>query len=158
MKLISRQGKEHTQRFPDLVAAIAAQRFCTLILDGGVAIYDERLISRFEWLSARRVTPWRRRSCSWRSTASTSIREGDLRPQALRVRRERLEYVSDRAPALLLPVRRLSNHGVKAWQRVVEHGYEGFVAKDPDSPYVGGRTRKWLKIKQPKYREVERGF
>jgi ATP-dependent DNA ligase len=27
------------------------------------------------------------------------------------------------------------------------------VAKDPTSPYVGGRTLKWLKVKQPKYRE-----
>jgi hypothetical protein len=32
------------------------------------------------------------------------------------------------------------------------------VAKDPASPYVGGRTLKGLKVKQPKYREVERGF
>ena len=32
------------------------------------------------------------------------------------------------------------------------------MAKDPESPYVGGRTLKWLKVKQPKYREAERGF
>jgi ATP-dependent DNA ligase len=41
---------------------------------------------------------------------------------------------------------------------VVEHGYEGMVAKDPAAPYVGGRTLKWLKIKQPEYRVKERGF
>ena len=59
---------------------------------------------------------------------------------------------------LLLPVRRLSDDGRKAWQEVLERGYEGLVAKDPQSPYVGGRTLKWLKVKVPKYREVERGF
>ncbi len=32
------------------------------------------------------------------------------------------------------------------------------VAKDPESKYVGDRTLKWLKVKQPKYREEERGF
>jgi hypothetical protein len=32
------------------------------------------------------------------------------------------------------------------------------VGKDPESPYVGGRTLKWLKVKVPKYREEERGF
>lgn len=37
-------------------------------------------------------------------------------------------------------------------------GYEGLVAKDPESPYVGGRALKWLKVKQLKYREAERGF
>ena len=37
-------------------------------------------------------------------------------------------------------------------------GYEGMAAKDPESPYVAGPTLKWLKVKQPKYREEERGF
>jgi ATP-dependent DNA ligase len=32
------------------------------------------------------------------------------------------------------------------------------VAKDPESPYVAGRTLKWLKVKQPNYREGERGW
>ena len=82
--------------------------------------------------------------------------EGDLRSQALHVRRKRLEYVLDRAPAVLLPVRRLSDHGLKAWQQVVEHAYEGLVAKDPASPYVGGRTLKWLKVKQRDYRVAAR--
>ena len=74
------------------------------------------------------------------------------------MRRERLEYVLDRAPALILPVRRLSDDGIKAWQQVMEHGYEGLVAKDPASPYRGGRTLKWLKVKQRDYRVAERGW
>ena len=37
-------------------------------------------------------------------------------------------------------------------------GYEGLVAKDPASPYVGGRTLKWLKVKQRGYRVEERGL
>jgi ATP-dependent DNA ligase len=35
-------------------------------------------------------------------------------------------------------------------------GIEGYVAKDPGSPYVAGRSLKWLKVKVPKYREEER--
>jgi ATP-dependent DNA ligase len=31
------------------------------------------------------------------------------------------------------------------------------VAKDPAAPYVGGRTLKWLKVKQRDYRVEERG-
>jgi hypothetical protein len=30
---------------------------------------------------------------------------------------------------------------------VVERGYEGYVAKDETSPYEGGATRRWLKVK-----------
>ena len=37
----------------------------------------------------------------------------------------------------------------------MERGYEGLVAKDPASPYRGGRTLVWLKVKVPRYREGE---
>jgi len=55
-------------------------------------------------------------------------------------------------------VRLQADDGLKAWQKVIERGYEGLVAKDPTSSYVGGRSLKWLKVKQPKYREGERGW
>jgi ATP-dependent DNA ligase len=32
------------------------------------------------------------------------------------------------------------------------------VAKDPASPYIGGRTLQWLKVKQARYGEGERGW
>ena len=36
--------------------------------------------------------------------------------------------------------------------------YEGLVAKDNAAPYSEGRTLSWLKVKQPHYREGERGW
>ncbi len=42
-----------------------------------------------------------------------------------------------------------------AWAEVLHRGIEGYVAKDPESSYVGGRSLKWLKVKVPKYREEE---
>jgi ATP-dependent DNA ligase len=55
-------------------------------------------------------------------------------------------------------VRRLADDGLKAWQQVLEHGWEGLVAKDPQASYAGGRTLKWLKVKQSGYRVEERGW
>ena len=81
----------------------------------------------------------------------------DLRKQPLYVRRNVIEDVLDEQDRVL-PVRRLADDGLKAWQQVLEHGYEGLVAKDPASPYVGGRTLKWLKVKQRDYRVEERGW
>jgi len=40
----------------------------------------------------------------------------------------------------------------------VSRGFEGIVAKDPESRYVPGRTLKWLKVKQKDYRTEARGF
>jgi hypothetical protein len=43
-------GQQLTQRFTDLVNAVRSLAPETLILDGEVAIFDEHLISRFEWM------------------------------------------------------------------------------------------------------------
>jgi bifunctional non-homologous end joining protein LigD len=154
--LVSRQGIDHTRRYPDIVAAIRALEVPTLILDGEIAIFDHRLISRFEWLRHRQppdvATP-----PLFMAFDCLHYRGQDLRLRPLATRRNVLEDVLGRQD-LVLPVRRLAADGLKAWQQVIEHGYEGLVAKDPQSRYVGGRTLKWLKVKQPKYREVERGF
>jgi ATP-dependent DNA ligase len=53
--------------------------------------------------------------------------------------------------------RRLNPDGFAAWAEVLHRDYEGIVAKDPESPYVGGGKLKSLKVKQPDYLK-ERGF
>jgi bifunctional non-homologous end joining protein LigD len=47
VRLVSRNGRDHTRRFADLAAAVAKLSARTLVLDGEVAIYDR---SRFEGL------------------------------------------------------------------------------------------------------------
>lgn len=59
---------------------------------------------------------------------------------------------------LVLPVRRLADDGLAAWAEVLARGFEGLVAKDPASPYRGGRTLSWRKVKQRDYRVQERGW
>jgi len=156
VKLVSRNGLDHTRRFPGLVAALRKLDANGLVLDGEVAVYDAQLVSRFEWL--RHVSP---------PDLSTPplfmvfdclhVRGKDLRKEPLYVRRNVIEDVLD-GQDMVLPVRRLADDGLKAWQQVIERGYEGLVAKDPASFYVGGRTLKWLKVKQRDYRVEERGW
>src|SRR5258705_331289 len=53
VRLVSRAGKDHSRRFSELAAAIRALPALTLVLDGEVALFDDRLISRFEWFRKR---------------------------------------------------------------------------------------------------------
>jgi len=53
VRLISRHAKDLTARFPELVEALRTLRPDSIILDREVAVYDERLVSRFEWLRAQ---------------------------------------------------------------------------------------------------------
>jgi bifunctional non-homologous end joining protein LigD len=146
VRLISRKGVEHTARFPDLVKAIASLPSTTLVLDGEVAVFDERLVSRFDLLGDP--------SSDVPTTRPVFIafdvlyaRGRDLRAQPLEQRRDVLERLVEGAH-LVFPVRRLSGDGRKAWEEVLARGIEGYVGKDPSSTYLsGGPTRSWLKAK-----------
>ena len=50
VRLVGRNGRDHTRRFAGIAAAIAKLSPRSLVLDGEVAIYDEKLRSRFDWL------------------------------------------------------------------------------------------------------------
>jgi bifunctional non-homologous end joining protein LigD len=156
VKLVSRNGLDQTRRFPGIVAALRKLDASGLILDGEVAVYDAQLVSRFEWLR-HSAPPDLSTPPLFMVFDCLQARGKDLRKEPLYVRRNVIEDVLDEQD-MVLPVRRLADHGLKAWQQVLEHGYEGLVAKDPESRYVGGRSLKWLKVKQAKYREGERGW
>jgi len=146
VRLVSRNGVDHTRRHTDVAAAVARLRPSTLVLDGELAEFDEQLRSRFEWL--RDPDP---------ATVATPpvliafdvlyVKGRDVSQRPLRERRARLEDLLDGAH-VVYPVRRLAADGLKAWAQVVERGYEGLVAKDEASTYEGGRTTRWLKVKQ----------
>jgi bifunctional non-homologous end joining protein LigD len=156
VRLVSRNGRDLTRRFPELGAAVGALPARTLILDGEIAVFDTALVSRFEWLRGRPKS----------ETATPALymvfdclyaRRKDLRERPLRRRRHVLEGEVD-GHRLILPARRLADDGLTAWADVLARGYEGLVGKDEASPYRGGRTLAWLKVKQPHYREGERGW
>src|SRR5262245_49322175 len=50
VRLVSRNGRDHTRRFHDIAAAVSKLAMRALVLDAEVAIYDEKLRSRFDWL------------------------------------------------------------------------------------------------------------
>jgi ATP-dependent DNA ligase len=139
-----------------LAKAVAALGAESVILDTELAVFDRQLISRFEWLRAQPkddvATP-----PMLMAFDLLELDGADQRKRPLRERRQALEHLLT-GKRLILPVRRLSPRGLEAWKEVLRAGYEGLVAKDPESPYVPGRTLKWLKVKQKDYRAKERGF
>ena len=110
VRLVSRAGEDHDRRFAELAAAIRALPAMTLILDGEVAIFDDTLISRFEWFRKRpedvAATPpiYMAFDCLY-------VEGHDLRELPLRERRAELERVLENNHVLLFPARRL----VAAW-------------------------------------------
>jgi bifunctional non-homologous end joining protein LigD len=131
---------------PLLAAAVAKLSARTLVLDGEVAIYDQELRPRFDWL--REPEPDAVASPPlFMAFDLLDLDRRDLTGRPLRDRRARLEDVVA-GSELVFPVRRLAPDGLEAWKQVIERGYEGYVAKDARSQYEGGPTRRWLKVKQ----------
>jgi bifunctional non-homologous end joining protein LigD len=123
----------------DLAAAVGRLSARTLVLDGEIAIYDQQLRSRFEWL--REPDP---------DAVTTPpllmafdvlyLDRRDQTARPLRDRRARLEDVVA-GSELVFPVRRLAPDGLEAWKQVVERGYEGYVTKDERTAYEGSPPR-----------------
>ena len=138
--LLSRNGKDNTGRFPEIAAAIARLRPATLVLDGEVVVLDRKQVSHFQLLQQRSGEPL------YAAFDCLFIDGKDLRHEPLSARRAALEGVVAPKGVLLLS-RRLAANGLAAYKIARRRGYEGLVAKDLSSHYVGKRSRLWLKVK-----------
>jgi bifunctional non-homologous end joining protein LigD len=156
VRLISRNGRDHTRRFRDIAVAVSKLAARTLVLDGEVAIFDQKFRSRFEWL--REPDPDAIATPPMYIAFDVLYRNGrELTGRPLRERRARLEDLVVEAD-VVLPVRRLARNGFEAWSEVIARDCEGYVAKDETSPYEGGPTLRWVKVKQRGWTDAEDGW
>ena len=144
--LLSRNGKDRTERFFRIAAAVAALHPQTLLLDGAhnaagaEAHAEEDLFLGLELLQQGEGEPVY-------AVFDCLYHEGkDLRPEPLSVRRAVMES-SLGTSQTLVPSSRLATNGLEAFHTAKRRGYEGLVAKDLSSPYVEARSAKWLKVK-----------
>jgi bifunctional non-homologous end joining protein LigD len=156
VRLVSRNGRDHTWRFAGIATAVAKLSALSLVLDGEVAIYDQKLRSRFEWL--REPDPEAVATPPLFIVFDLLHHQGrEVTGRPLRERRARLEdAVADND--LVLPVRRLARNGFEGWSEVIARDCEGYVAKDETSPYEGGPTLRWVKVKQRGWTDAEDGW
>lgn len=140
VKLVSRNGKDRTNRFPAIANAIRQLSARSLLLDGEIAVFDRAGVSHFQSLQKSAGTPVY-------AVFDCLYREGrDLRALALSERRDLLEQSVKESDFLRLS-HLLDSNGKKAFKQAQQAGYEGIVAKELISPYIEGRSRHWLKIK-----------
>jgi bifunctional non-homologous end joining protein LigD len=149
VRIFSRHGREWTDKVPAIVAAIAALPAESVTLDGEAVICDAQGVSDFE---ALRIGLARRQGSSAAFLYAFDILEldgRDLRPDAWESRREalaaRLHKASD---GIRLP-EHLEGHGALMYRRACGMGLEGIVSKRRDAPYRSGRSRDWVKVKNP---------
>ena len=137
--LLSRNDIDRTASYPEIATAMAKHPARTLLLDGEAVAFDRQGISRFQLLQQGKPASY--------AVFDLLYENGtDLRKQPLSVRRSKLETVIPRSNKILLS-RRLAENGFEAYRVAKEKGYEGVLAKDLASPYIEGRSNRWLKVK-----------
>jgi bifunctional non-homologous end joining protein LigD len=140
VKLMSRNAIDRTAGFPHIADAIRKLGHVNLLLDGEVAVFDRKGVSRFQLLQKGSEE-------SVYAVFDCLYLEGhDLRKEQLNKRRGALED-SIGSNKVLMRSRILNANGLESYRMAKRKGYEGVVAKDFASPYVEGRSRYWLKIK-----------
>ncbi len=152
VSLISRNGIDRTERYPKIAEAIGRLKADTLALDGEVVIFDDKHVSRFQFLQQSDGKPvFAVFDCLYHDGK-------DIRSALLSERRKALEHAVKPTSNLLLSAR-LDQDGLKAFEIAKRRGLEGLIAKDLASKYVSGRSGSWLKVKVRKEDEfVVGGF
>lgn len=154
IQLVSRNGKRQDGAFPDVVEGLRKALRGPALLDGEIVCLDEKGRSSFRLLQQRfHLEDHReieRRAAAYPAYLyvfdALHAGGGDLRDEPLEVRRRILDRTirwNDRVRR----VEAVEGRGRALFNQMCRRGGEGIIAKRRDSPYRGGRSADWLKIK-----------
>ena len=151
--LWSRQGKNLTRAFPELVAA-ATQLPNGVILDGEAVVWSDDRLDFDALLRRTNGSPTtvaklsRAQPASYVAFDILAIADRDARDLRLDDRRTLLEELAlEWSPPLnLSPVTADTAEAAQWFRSLVASGIEGLVVKGGAQPYVGG-DRTWVKVK-----------
>ena len=143
VSLMSRTARRMNNQFPELVRALEEEPSGDFTLDGEIVAFEDGVTS-FARLQQRA----RERVPVFLYVFDLPRHDGeDLRPLPLRERKARLRRALDFHGAIRFNPHRNGEHGEELYREACEKGLEGVIAKRADSPYAGGRSRDWLKLK-----------
>ena len=143
VSLMSRTARRMNDQFPELVRALEREPSRDFVADGEIVAFEGSVTS-FARLQQRA----RRRVPVFLYVFDLPRHEGeDLRPLPLRERKARLRRALEFAGPVRFNPHRNGEHGEELYREACRKGLEGVIAKRADSPYFGGRSRDWLKLK-----------
>lgn len=146
--LRSRNDLDLAERFPQVAKDLRRLRLKEAVLDGEIISLDEEGRSSFQRLSlGEGLLRFAAFDLLW-------LDGEDLRHRPLEERREYLESVLLGAEGSVVLAERLGPGADAALAEAKRRGLEGVIAKRRGCPYVGRRSRTWLKLKLRASQEV----
>jgi bifunctional non-homologous end joining protein LigD len=154
----SRNGKDWTEKFPNLAQALKAFPAATAILDGEVVIVDKEGRSSFQSLQQAMGHGGREGKSPgfiFQIFDLIYLDGFSLTRTPLRERKVVLGQLlaSAKAKGPLRYSDHVEGNGAAFFKQACEYGLEGIISKLADSPYESMRNRNWLKSKCIKRQE-----
>jgi len=150
--LYSRPGNDLTYRFPLIVEALARLRSRSCIIDGEAVACDDQGLTNFNRIRYRRHDA----TVFLYAFDLIELNGDDLRRYPLEVRKATLAYALTKAGPGILFNEHMEGDGETVFRHACKMELEGIVSKRKYSPYRSGRSRDWLKMKNPKAPAVKR--
>ena len=142
VRLLSRNQLSQNDRFPELVGALEGEGADELALDGEIVAFAGSRTS-FSRLARRGREP----VAVYLYVFDLLHLDGfDTRRLPLRARKSLLARAVEFHGPLRM-TRHRNRDGRELFRGACRKGWEGLIAKRADSPYVGARSRDWLKFK-----------
>jgi bifunctional non-homologous end joining protein LigD len=151
VQLESRTGKDLTGTYPELRAALAAQRAARFLLDGEIVVFDgeQTSFSRLQQrLGVSSPAPARVEAFPVVYCVFDLLEVGvdDLTERPLVERRARLKRAIGPSESLQIS-EAWRGESERRYGEACRSGWEGLIAKRAGSAYVHGRSKDWLKLK-----------
>lgn len=146
VRLFTRRGSDWSSRFPAALDAMWALRVRSCLIDGEMVVLDEGGLAHFELL--RRGDRVNRGACLI-AFDLLELNGEDLRPRPIEQRKAALAKLLRRAGPGLQLCEHMTGDGAVIFEHACRLGCEGIVSKRIGSPYRSGRSRDWLKVKNP---------
>jgi bifunctional non-homologous end joining protein LigD len=152
-RFLSRNGKDWTEKFPNLATALKSFPATTAILDGEVVIQDKSGRSSFQAL--QQAMKNRSSAFIFHLFDLVYLDGFNITRTPLRQRKALLEELLavGKAKGPLRYSDHVEGNGPKFFKQACEFGLEGVVSKLADSPYESTRNRNWVKSKCIKRQE-----
>jgi bifunctional non-homologous end joining protein LigD len=153
VRLVTRRGIDWISRHPSIAAVVAAFSCRSCLIDGEVVICGEDGIPVFD-----RLRYGRQPQTEAVLFAFDLLEFGrkDLRDTPLEKRKGALAKLVRKASWAVQLNKHIAERGDIVFRHACKLGYEGIVSKRLGSPYVSGRSRHWVKSKNPNAPAVKR--
>ena len=143
--IYSRRGADFTKRFPRIVEAVRKLKARSVLIDGEGIVYNDKGMPSFNMIHSKQHD----HAVSLIAFDLLQLDGEDVRRTDLLARKLKLKLLVAKAKDGLEYNDHLTGAGSEIFAHACRLGHEGIVAKRIDLPYESGRSKRWLKIKNP---------